>query len=95
MENFLKITSSLWATLVLLMNSMVIASDKEFYHSKKNDTLAYEKLMINKTLPTPCDQKMHLFTLGKDFSNIGRHNKSDLAPCPWYKIPIFIKTEKF
>lgn len=53
------------------------------YESTKNETLLYERLEINKTVPTPCDKQMWLFTLGDKFASVDYSNKSSKAGCDW------------
>lgn len=38
------------------------------YQSIKKDTKAFEKLAINKTIPTPCDHEMSLYNLNEDMT---------------------------
>lgn len=68
------------ATILMLVTSVVGGPD---YESNKNETKLYEKLEINKTVPTPCDQQFWLYTLADNFLNVGLPNKTTNERCDW------------
>ncbi|RZB66645.1 voltage-dependent calcium channel subunit alpha-2/delta-3-like, partial [Asbolus verrucosus] len=78
-ENLLQVTNWTLATILFLVTSIIGGPD---YESSKNETLAYERLEINKTVPTPCDQQMWLFTLNETFDSVGSFTKTNLQ-CSW------------
>lgn len=45
------------------------------YQSLKKETLAYEDLEIPKTIPTPCDKEMWLYTFQNDLYRTNQYNK--------------------
>ncbi|XP_044255106.1 voltage-dependent calcium channel subunit alpha-2/delta-3-like [Tribolium madens] len=83
LENLLNVTDWALATILMLIASVTGGPD---YESTKNETLLYERLEINKTVPTPCDKQMWLFTLGDKFNSVDYSNKSSKAGCDWYYV---------
>ncbi|KAL3266744.1 hypothetical protein HHI36_010905 [Cryptolaemus montrouzieri] len=80
--NFVQITN--WAISTIALLAQTVMSGKKKYKSDKKDTIAYEKLEINKTLPTPCDKEMWLFTLGDKFeASPIISNSSSKFVCSW------------
>ncbi|XP_045479597.1 voltage-dependent calcium channel subunit alpha-2/delta-3-like [Harmonia axyridis] len=82
--NLIEATKWALSTIALLAENVIGANPPQNYKSIKKETIAYEKLLINKTIPTPCDKEMWLFTLGNDFVSspiiTNRHSKFD---CLW------------
>ncbi|KAK9873044.1 hypothetical protein WA026_020780 [Henosepilachna vigintioctopunctata] len=81
--NLVQITRWAFSTIVFFAQTLLGEKNKR-YKSDKLETKAYERLQINKTLPTPCDKEMWLFTLGDEFepSNILSKRPSKFV-CPW------------
>lgn len=61
------------------------AKKGKFYQSRKNSsTEAWERLAINKTVPTPCDRELWMFTFGPDVNTTKTYNKTQkLRGCRW------------
>lgn len=60
------------------------AKKGKFYQSIKQSTLAWERLAINKTVPTPCDRELWMFTFGSNVNTTKGYNKSQqLRGCRW------------
>lgn len=79
--NFIQIFQWMFSTLI---NWFPTISADDIYHSKRPDTKAFENLKIDKSVPTPCDQEMWLFTLGNKFSSSPIiSNKNSKYVCAW------------
>lgn len=60
------------------------AKKREFYQSINNNTLAWERLAINKTVPTPCDRELWMFTFGPNVNTTKAYDKAQkLRGCRW------------
>ncbi|KAG5877947.1 hypothetical protein JTB14_001177 [Gonioctena quinquepunctata] len=56
---------SSWFLNTILFFARLVVSDDARYISNKPDMIAFNKLEIVKTVPTPCDEEMYLFNLNK------------------------------
>lgn len=68
----------------LMMPLFVDAKKGKFYQSINNSTLAWERLAINKTVPTPCDRELWMFTFGEKVNTTKAYDKEQkLRGCRW------------
>ena len=49
----------------------------------KEETITFKLLKINKTVPTPCDREMWLFTLNDHFQTTFYNNDTSKFSCNW------------
>ncbi|CAG9864364.1 unnamed protein product [Phyllotreta striolata] len=84
-NNLLCIKDWLIGLLVVLKNAVTGEEVQEVYNSTRDEYLAFNKLMIEKTVPTPCDQSRWLFNLNKTarfpFSNYTKDGTK--FQCSW------------
>nr|XP_023014189.1 voltage-dependent calcium channel subunit alpha-2/delta-3-like [Leptinotarsa decemlineata] len=62
-----------WLVNLVLFFINLVVSDDTRYISNKPDMIAFNKLEIVKTVPTPCDQERYLF-------NVNKHQKFPTSP---------------
>ncbi|XP_025833604.1 voltage-dependent calcium channel subunit alpha-2/delta-3-like [Agrilus planipennis] len=54
-----------WFMTTIVYFAKIILGKKKMYQSVKSYTLGYNRLQLNKTVPTPCDHQLWLFTLNR------------------------------
>lgn len=65
-KQILDFLSWIVVTLFYLVEAVLAGPD---YQTRKKEMLEFERLEIPKTVPTPCDKELWLYTFGKEYNN--------------------------
>ncbi|XP_057672266.1 voltage-dependent calcium channel subunit alpha-2/delta-3-like [Diorhabda carinulata] len=83
MNHFISIKNWFISTIYLLIN-MVRGQEEEVYNSTKEEYINFAKLIIEKTVPTPCDQEMWMLNVNnKSKFPFSRYVEGSRFECSW------------